>query len=48
MTLTLRMTGMTSTVLSVKPNEGHSGLMILKTVGHLRDSGKRNKGQLKA
>ena len=30
----------------LKPKEGHSGLMILKTVELLRDSRKRNKGQL--
>ena len=29
-----------------KPKEGHSGLIILKTAELLRDSRKRNKGQL--
>ena len=46
LTLTLRMTGTTSTVQSVKPKEGHSGLTILETVELLQDSRKRNKGQL--
>ena len=46
LTLTLRMTGTISTVQSVMPKEGHSGLMILKTAELLRDSRKRNKGQL--
>ena len=46
MTLTLRMTGTISTVQSVMPKEGHSGLITLKTAELLRDSRKRNKGQL--
>ena len=43
MTLTLRMTGMTSTVQSVRPKEGHSGSISLKTAELLQNSRKRNK-----
>ena len=48
LTLTLRMTGTISTVQSIMPKVGHSGLTTLKTARLLQDSGKRNKGQLKA
>ena len=45
--MTLRMTGTISTVQSIMPKVGHSGLTTLKTARLLQDSGKRNKGQLK-
>ena len=47
MTLTLRMTDVTSTVQFVIQKVGYSGLTTLKTAELSQGSGKRNKGQLK-